>query len=494
MTAIRVSFAQRIALLPGVSAVGFLLILAVSALLGRASLEQLGRIETGYAPAISTSREMDRVLIAFQRSLQDAVASRDVAMLDNAQSLAAQFRAMADSTRDNPVRSGAQLDSLMSAFGLYEDLALSAARRLVNNETGMAISDALIQMNERHNAVRERLRSQMESDRAAMAAGFSTARDSQQTAIWSTAAAALGSLALLVVLSWITVRGVKRSLTRFGSGVQRMRAGDFTMPIVVDTTDEFGELSSQANAMMTELALMVRNIQLAAEGVSGAAGQLSGTAQVLSQGTTEQAASVQETSAGLAEMSVSITQSAENARETERVAVAGARDASESADAVREAVGAMGTIAEKISIVEDIAYQTNLLALNAAIEAARAGEHGRGFAVVATEVRRLAERSQSAATEINELAGGSVRIAQRSGERLAALVPAIDRTAVLVQEVAAASREQAAGVNRMNGAMTLVDRVTQRTVGAAGELAATAQELSAQSESLQSLVARFRVA
>jgi methyl-accepting chemotaxis protein len=154
----------------------------------------------------------------------------------------------------------------------------------------------------------------------------------------------------------------------------------------------------------------------------------------------------------------------------------------------------MRSIAEKVSIIEEIAYQTNLLALNAAIEAARAGEHGRGFAVVATEVRKLAERSQGAAKEISGLASSSVKVAERSGQQLAELVPSIRKTADLVQEVAAASSEQSAGVSQINKAMAQVDQVTQRNASAAEELASTAEEMAAQAEALQQLVSHFRVA
>jgi methyl-accepting chemotaxis protein len=175
------------------------------------------------------------------------------------------------------------------------------------------------------------------------------------------------------------------------------------------------------------------------------------------------------------------------------MALQGSSDASESGKSVGDTVEAMKEIAEKISIIEEIAYQTNLLALNAAIEAARAGEHGKGFAVVATEVRKLAERSQSAAKEIGGLAGSSVRVAERSGKLLADLVPAIKKTADLVQEVAAASTEQAAGVSQINRALLSVDQVTQRNASASEELASTAEEMSAQAESLQQLVSFFRV-
>jgi methyl-accepting chemotaxis protein len=193
-------------------------------------------------------------------------------------------------------------------------------------------------------------------------------------------------------------------------------------------------------------------------------------------------------------MTTSIAQNAENGRQTERMATAGAASASDSGKAVGETVEAMKAIAERVSIIEEIAYQTNLLALNAAIEAARAGAHGKGFAVVATEVRKLAERSKTAAGEIGSLASRSVGVAERSGQLLVELVPAIRRTAELIQEVTAASQEQSAGVSQISKAMTLVDQVTQRNAASSEELSSTAEEMSAQAESLLRLVAFFKLA
>jgi methyl-accepting chemotaxis protein len=247
-------------------------------------------------------------------------------------------------------------------------------------------------------------------------------------------------------------------------------------------------------AMVDRLSQLIGEVRAGAGALSAASGQVSATAQSLSQGTSEQAAAVEETSSSLEQMTASITQNAENSRQMEQAARRGAANAEESGQAVRETVGAMKAIAQRIGIIEEIAYQTNLLALNAAIEAARAGEHGKGFAVVATEVRKLAERSQTAAQEISELASGSVQVAERSGVLLAELIPAIRSTAELVQEVAAASDEQAAGVSQVNRAMGEVDQVAQRNASAAEELSSAAEEMASQAASLQDLVAFFRLA
>jgi len=267
-------------------------------------------------------------------------------------------------------------------------------------------------------------------------------------------------------------------------------AGDLRVSVTPRSDrDALGQALSNMIGKLTEIISEVRS---GATALSVASTQVSSSAQALSQGTSQQASSVEETTSSLQQMSASIDQNAESSGQMESMAVKGTADADESAQAVRQSVDAMGRIAQKISIIEEIAYQTNLLALNAAIEAARAGEHGRGFAVVATEVRKLAERSQAAAKDIGGLAASSVDVAQRSGRLLTELVPTIRRTADLVREVAAASNEQSAGVAQINKAMTLVDQVTQRNASASEELASTAEEMAAQAEALQQTISFFR--
>jgi methyl-accepting chemotaxis protein len=302
---------------------------------------------------------------------------------------------------------------------------------------------------------------------------------------------AAATIVTYVVSSRIT-RPVKAMASHLGEMAQG--GGDLTKRIEIISRDEVGEMANSFNQFVKKLEEIISEVRTSSDGIASAAAQVASSASSLSQGTSEQAASIEETTSSLEQMSASIAQNAENSRQMEQMAVKGARDSEESGRAVRESVAAMKQIAEKISIIEEIAYQTNLLALNAAIEAARAGEHGRGFAVVATEVRKLAERSQTAAQEIGGLATNSVDVAERSGELLRELVPAIKKTAELVQEVTSSSREQSSGVAQINKAMTSVDTVTQRNASSAEELSSTAEELAAQSEALQQLMGFFRVA
>jgi methyl-accepting chemotaxis protein len=271
----------------------------------------------------------------------------------------------------------------------------------------------------------------------------------------------------------------------------QLAKGDLTITVTPHSTRD--ALGTALQGMIAKLSQVIGEVRAGANALGAAASQVSSTSQSLSQGTSEQAASVEETTSSLEQMSASIAKNADNSRQLEQSALKAAKDGDESGTAVLDTVGAMRSIADKISIVEEIAYQTNLLALNAAIEAARAGEHGKGFAVVATEVRKLAERSQSAAKEIGGLASSSVKVAERSGALLTELVPSIRKSAETVQEVAAATSEQAAGVSQINRALTGVDQVTQRNASAAEELASTAEELASQAESLQQLMAFFRV-
>ena len=275
--------------------------------------------------------------------------------------------------------------------------------------------------------------------------------------------------------------------------VERISKGDIPAKITDSYNGDFNTIKNNLNAMIDNLTNFALEIQMAAEQVAGGSEELSSSAEELSQGATEQASSTEEASASVEEMAANIKQNAENASQTEKIAHQSAKDAQASGEAVGRAVNAMQTIAEKILIVQEIARQTDLLALNAAVEAARAGEHGRGFAVVASEVRKLAERSQTAATEISSLSGDTVKIAQEAGQMLSKLVPDIKKTAELVEEISAACREQDIGAEQVNTAIQQLDKVTQQNASASEQMSATSEELAAQAEQLQTTIAFFHM-
>jgi methyl-accepting chemotaxis protein len=296
-----------------------------------------------------------------------------------------------------------------------------------------------------------------------------------------------------VAVAFFLTKGITGPVILGVDFAKRMAEGDFTRTLEIDQKDEIGILAASLNEMVTKLSQVVGEVSQATSNVASGSEELSSSSQSLSQGATEQAASLEEISSSMEEMTSNIKQNAENALQTEKIAQQAARDAQESGSAVTQAVAAMKNIAEKISIIEEIARQTNLLALNAAIEAARAGEHGKGFAVVAAEVRKLAERSGAAAGEIGELSTSTVAVSEKAGVMLTKLVPDIQRTADLVQEITAASNEQNSGAEQINKALQQLDQVVQQNASSSEEMASTAEELSSQAEQLQQTMSFFQV-
>ncbi len=298
--------------------------------------------------------------------------------------------------------------------------------------------------------------------------------------------------ALAAVAATLIIRSLSRGLNSTIGLATAVAAGDLRNTMPLRGNDELTDLMRAQNQMVVRLRDVVGNVEVAVRNVSAGSLQMASTAEALAEGATEQASATEEVSSAVEQMSAGIKQSAENATTTEGIALKSAKDALASGGAVNDAVQAMQKIADRIMFVQEIARQTDLLALNAAVEAARAGEHGRGFAVVAAEVRKLAERSQTAAAEISALSSNTLRTASSAGEMLAALVPSIERTADLVSEITVASREMATGSSQISLSIQSLDKVTQTNSSAAEELASAATELSGQAAQLQSAIGFFQ--
>jgi methyl-accepting chemotaxis protein len=291
------------------------------------------------------------------------------------------------------------------------------------------------------------------------------------------------------IFEWLVM--LKNAMGDITDLAQQLAAGNLMVDVKIRS--EKDELMKALSTMVVKLKEVVLDIKSAVENVAMGSQEMSTSAQNMSQGATEQAASAEEVSSSVEEMTSNIRQNADNAQQTEKIATKSAKDAQDGGKAVAEAVSAMKVIAEKITIIQEIARQTNLLALNAAIEAARAGEHGKGFAVVASEVRSLAERSQSSAAEITQLASTSVEVAERAGSMLGKMVPDIQKTSDLVQEISAASNEQNTGAEQISSAIQQLDQVIQQNAATAEEMASTAVELSSQAEQVQNSLTYFKI-
>ncbi len=302
----------------------------------------------------------------------------------------------------------------------------------------------------------------------------------------------IGCSFFLVITNLIT-RSISKALNKGVNMAKKIAEGDLDVSIDINQKDEIGQLAEALNSMASKLKEIVSNIVNGASSISSASLQVSSTSQQLSQGASEQASSVEEVSSTMEEMASNIQQNTDNAVQTEKISLIAQEGIEDVFNRSSKSIEATRIIAEKIKIINDIAFQTNILALNAAVEAARAGEHGRGFAVVAAEVRKLAERSKFAADEIVDLAGKGLQLAEGAGKRLAEMVPEVKRTTQLVQEISAASVEQNNGSTQINTALQQMNDVTQQNAAASEELATSAEELSSQAETLKEMVSYFRI-
>lgn len=396
-----------------------------------------------------------------------------------------------------------ELTKLRQITRQQEDiLALSAIEEAADNYK-RAMQDFLSEWQEREQLAQQRDEAGSEVLAAASSLANEGVDNAQRVAEESkdnsraSAGVLLTGLIIALFVGIASAIGLTRIITTpIKKGVafaEAIAKGDLTAEIKVDQQDEVGRLARSLQEMVTRLKETITGIISGADNIAAASLQMSSTSQQMSQGASEQASSAEEVSSSMEEMSANIQQNTSNAQETEKIAITATSGVREGNETSQKSVTAMKEIAEKITIINDIAFQTNILALNAAVEAARAGEHGKGFAVVAAEVRKLAERSAAAANDIDVMSRDGVAISEKAGEVLSNIVPEIEKTAHLVKEISAASMEQSSGSDQVNTAIQQLSQVTQQNAAASEELATSAEELSSQAEQLQDLVSFFRI-
>ncbi|MBF0558963.1 MAG: HAMP domain-containing protein [Nitrospirae bacterium] len=468
----------------------------VTTLYLRAADNSAKRVADESVPYAMTAGEMAFNIVQVQQFLTDVSATHNKDGYKDAEEAAkgfksglAKFKDMF--TRENDTKGLKEMDELDADFNKYYEVGKHMADVYVNK--GIDAGNVIM---EDFDKVSKTLADKMAEVKKGQITEANTSSHGIVSAINKIQIIqyALGGIAIVlaIVIALFLTRSITLPLSEGVTVMNQLAEGDLRVNIEVKSRDELGQLLAAMKNMVDKLTSIVTDVKSASDNVASGSQQLSSGAQQISQGATEQASSIEETSSSMEEMTSNIKQNSDNAHQTEKIAQKSAIDAVEGGKAVTETVGAMKEIAGKITIIEEIARQTNLLALNAAIEAARAGEHGKGFAVVASEVRKLAERSQNAAGEISHLSTNSVQVAEKAGEMLAKLVPDIQKTAELVQEISAASREQDTGAGQINQAIQQFDKVIQQNAGAAEELASTSEELASQADLLQTSISFFK--
>ncbi len=487
---------HKLMLFPALFLIIILVIFILFQVLSSKSKGFITKIEHGYMPLVGMANNLNHELINLQREFQDAVAAADNDKLNETENTYKNILNVLDSIRRNPITGEQEIGDIEKQLKEYYQLAFKTSQSMIQGHFSEEVTNNINLMVSNFNSLRETLDKLMANSKNQTESVFSSTLGGFNRSFLIIILFLVSSLSVFMFISFTISRSFNRSINQMQGILFNLSEGKLNADVIEKSpvsNDEIGLMLKATNQLIQKLRNVIADIQESIEAINESGMQTSETSERLAESANEQASSVEEIASTIEEISANISQNSDNAKSTGVIFEEANKSIKYVSEKAIHVVEANKAIMDKISIINEIAFQTNILALNAAVEAARAGQHGRGFAVVAGEVRKLAEKSRIAAEEIVKLASKSFTLSSEAGEIMQNTIPIVDKTTTLVQEIIAASIEQANGANQVNNAIQQLNNLTQQNASAAESMSQNAAQLAAEAQRLSEQIEFFKL-